>query len=162
MAIITAGATRGWQKYTKKARRQGSQQKLDGQINANAMRTQCEEDANGMLPITHNLLPKNNNSRESKIPPCPHEKIIDLYHEILPELQSVNKKMWNDSKRAKDLTARWKQNEEFRKSQFWKWYFKSLRSSAFHMGDNNRGWKADLGWLLKKENFIKLVEQFND
>jgi len=100
-------------------------------------------------------------SQESKIPPCPHEKIIDLYHQTLPELQSVNKTLWKGSKREKDLTARWRQNEEFRKGEFWGWYFKSVKQSAFHMGENDRQWKADIGWLIKKDNFIKMVEKFS-
>ena len=100
-------------------------------------------------------------SQESKIPPCPHEKIIDLYHKTLPELQSVNKTLWKGSKREKDLTARWRQNEEFRKSEFWNWYFNSVKQSVFHMGENDRQWKADLGWLIKKDNFIKMVEKFS-
>jgi len=100
-------------------------------------------------------------SQESKIPPCPHEKIIDLYHKTLPELQAVNKTLWKGSKREKDLTARWRQNEEFRKSEFWKWYFNSVKQSVFHMGENDRQWKADLGWLIKKDNFIKMVEKFS-
>jgi len=100
-------------------------------------------------------------SQESKIPPCPHEKIIDLYHKTLPELQAVNKTLWKGSKREKDLTARWRQNEEFRKSEFWNWYFNSVKQSVFHMGENDRQWKADLGWLIKKDNFIKMVEKFS-
>ena len=32
------------------------------EVNANAMRTQCESDANGMLPITHNPLPITHNN----------------------------------------------------------------------------------------------------
>jgi hypothetical protein len=30
------------------------------------------------------------------------------------------------------------------------------------MGGSEGGWKADLGWLVKKENFIKLVERFSE
>ena len=128
---------------------------------ANAMRTQCESDANGMLPITYNPEPNKDTCQESKIPPCPHEKIIDLYHRVLPELQGVNKALWKGSKRQKDLADRWKQNEEFRSGEFWDWFFKNVRTSDHHMGGNERGWKADLGWLVKKENFIKLVEKFS-
>jgi len=127
----------------------------------NASESQCERNANGMLPNTYNLEPNKNNSQESKIPPCPHEKIIDLYHKTLPELQTVNKTLWKGSKREKDLTARWRQNEEFRKSEFWNWYFNSVKQSVFHMGENDRQWKADLGWLIKKDNFIKMVEKFS-
>jgi len=102
-----------------------------------------------------------NTCQESKIPLCPHEKIIDLYHKVLPELQGVNKALWKGSKREKDLSARWKQNEEFRKGEFWDWFFKNVRTSNHHMGGSEGGWKADLGWLIKKDNFVKLVEKFS-
>ena len=99
--------------------------------------------------------------QKSKISPCPHEKIIDMYHKLLPELQGVNKKLWKGSKRERDLSDRWKQNEEFRKGEFWDWFFKNVRTSSHHMGGSEGGWKADLGWLVKKENFIKMVERFS-
>jgi hypothetical protein len=120
-----------------------------------------EPNPNGILPITHNLKPNNPCKNESKIPVCPHDKIIDLYHKILPELQGVNKTLWKGSKREKDLSSRWKQNEEFRKGEFWDWFFKNVRTSNHHMGGSEGGWKAELGWLVKKENFIKLVERFS-
>ena len=129
--------------------------------NANASNTHSPSNANGMLPITYNLEPNNTCQKESKIPVCPHEKIIDLYHKILPELQGVNKTLWKGSRREKDLSSRWKQNEEFRKGEFWDWFFKNVRTSNHHMGGSEGGWKAELGWLVKKENFIKLVERFS-
>ena len=113
-------------------------------------------------PLTINQEPVTKDTcQESKIPSCPHEKIIDLYHRVLPELQGVNKALWKGSKRQKDLADRWKQNEEFRSGEFWDWFFKNVRTSDHHMGGSERGWKADLGWLVKKENFIKLVERFS-
>tara|TARA_R110002153_G_C13332612_1_gene498593 strand:+ start:16088 stop:16801 length:714 start_codon:yes stop_codon:yes gene_type:complete len=132
------------------------------QKDANALRTVCEEDANGMLPITYNPLPTTQiKDKESKIPPCPHGEIIKLYHKVLPELQSVNESLWKGSQREKDLSARWKQNEEFRKREFWEWFFTCIKNTPFDMGENDRHWKVDLGWLLKKENFIKRVEKFS-
>jgi len=99
--------------------------------------------------------------KESKIPPCPHSEIINIYHKVLPELQSVNESLWKGSQREKDLSARWKQNEEFRKREFWEWLFTCIKNTPFDMGENDRNWRVDLGWLLKKENFIKRVEKFS-
>ena len=113
-------------------------------------------------PLTINQKPETKDTcQKSKISPCPHEKIIDLYHKILPELQGVNKTLWKGSKRERDLSDRWKQNEEFRKGEFWDWFFKNVKTSNHHMGGSEGGWRADLGWLVKKENFIKLVERFS-
>jgi hypothetical protein len=122
--------------------------------------TNEQPSSNHQVTTTNNVNNENTQS-ESKIPVCPHDKIIDLYHKILPELQGVNKTLWKGSKREKDLSSRWKQNEEFRKGEFWDWFFKNVRTSNHHMGGSEGGWKAELGWLVKKENFIKLVERFS-
>lgn len=34
----------------------------------------------------------------------------------------------------------------------------NLAASRFHCGENDRGWRADLGWFLKAENFLKALE----
>lgn len=35
---------------------------------------------------------------------------------------------------------------------------RNLAASKFHCGENDRGWKANLGWMLKAENFQKMLE----
>ena len=120
------------------------------------------ECATNKEPVTKNQEPIiKEGQKESKIPPCPHSEIINIYHKVLPELQSVNESLWKGSQREKDLSARWKQNEEFRKREFWEWFFTCIKNTPFDMGENDRQWKVDLGWLLKKENFIKRVEKFS-
>lgn len=34
----------------------------------------------------------------------------------------------------------------------------NLGASRFHCGENDRGWRANLGWFLKAENFLKALE----
>jgi hypothetical protein len=34
----------------------------------------------------------------------------------------------------------------------------NLAASRFHCGENDRGWRASLGWFLKAENFLKALE----
>ena len=47
---------------------------------------------------------------------CPHEKIIKLYHQILPELPQV--KIWNDTQK-KILRTRWKEDPERQNIEWW-------------------------------------------
>jgi uncharacterized protein YdaU (DUF1376 family) len=113
----------------------------------------CEQDATHYpLPITHKK------DKEPKVPVCPHEQIIELYHGILPELKSVIISRWKNSQREKDLRARWKEHEDHRNLEFWRWYFNSIRDSEWHMGQTT-DWAADLGWLVKRSNFDKMVER---
>lgn len=96
-------------------------------------------------------------NQESKIPPCPHSEIINLYHNVLPELPKVLESRWSGSAREKDLRARWKEDSRHQDLAFWNALFNAVRSSAFHMGTNDRGWQADLGWMLKRANFDKML-----
>ena len=104
-------------------------------------------------PLTTNQEPKTSNQIN-----CPHGQILELYNRILPECTSVITNLWN-GQRKKDLQTRWKENEAHQKIEFWEWYFSSLRNLPFYLGTNDRGWKADLGWLVKQSNFNKTVEK---
>lgn len=91
---------------------------------------------------------------------CPCEAIVDLYHVILPELPRVRVL---SQKRRSWLNARWgeKHNSQngLRSNQveYWADFFKYVRKSDFLMG-NVKKFRADLEWLIKKENFIKVIE----
>lgn len=97
-------------------------------------------------------------NQESKIPSCPHQEIIKIYHEVLPELKSVLPERWAGSSRATNLQARWKEDGRHQDLEFWRAYFSGVRKSDWHMG-NSGSWKADLGWLVTRSNFDKMVER---
>lgn len=100
-------------------------------------------------------------SNTDKPPSCPHAEIIAAYHEILPELDSVVVSLWKpNTKRYKWLQARWRESDKHQSIKFWRAYFSALRKHPFYLGENNRGWKANLEWVVKQENFIKLIEKF--
>lgn len=90
---------------------------------------------------------------------CPHKAIIEIYHRILPELPRVLDTTWKGSSREKDLQARWRHDKRHQSLDFWEAYFEGVARSKFHLGDNDRCWKADLGWLVKRSNFDKMVER---
>ncbi len=92
---------------------------------------------------------------------CPHEEIIKIYHEILPECPAVVFELWPGSKAAKDLSARWRQAEKNRSIEYWRWYFAGVKTvrDGYYIGGNQSGWRADLRWLVNQENFIKTIEQ---
>lgn len=97
-------------------------------------------------------------SRES-IPACPHRQIIDLYHDTLPELPGIVASRWQGSKDATALQARWREDERHRSLDFWGRFFVAVRSNPHWMGQNDRGWTAGLRWLVKRENFDKVIDR---
>jgi len=97
---------------------------------------------------------------------CPQQQIVDLYHEVLPELPKV--RVWS-KERQSALSARWNQgveNGDGLKSnciEWWEGFFRYIRKSNFLMGNSERNndqrpFRADLEWIVKKNSFIKIVE----
>lgn len=113
-------------------------------------------------PVTSNQL--NPDSKESVVSakaftPCPHLEIIAAYNRILPELQAVIPERWAGA-RADALKSRWRESPKHQRIEFWERFFTELRRWPFYMGENDRQWKADLGWIVKRTNFDKLIEKF--
>jgi hypothetical protein len=92
---------------------------------------------------------------ELSTPPCPHEKIVGLYHQILPLLPAV--KDWNETRR-RALQARWKEAEKRQTLAWWEKYFLAVKDTPFLCGENNRGWRANLEWLVQRRNLVKIIE----
>lgn len=96
----------------------------------------------------------------------PYSEIFDLYHEVLPELPPAP----NQTKKRKDnIKARWFEKvkvptnggfEEWgcNTLEFWRRFFGRVANSPHLMGENDRGWQANLEWITKKDNFYKIIE----
>ena len=85
---------------------------------------------------------------------CPHQKIIDLYHEKLPMLTRV--KVWSDARRSK-LKTRWCEDKNRQTLEYWSGLFEFISKSDFLTGKSSE-WKADLEWIVSPKNFIKIIE----
>lgn len=85
---------------------------------------------------------------------APHLELQKLYHEILPELPPIRK--WTE-KRAKAFRARWR-DPQYQSLDFWKRYFEYVRQIPFLMGKNDRGWQADIDFLLREDKIVKAME----
>ena len=85
---------------------------------------------------------------------CPHEDIVKLYHQELPELNQV--RVWSDAR--KSLLARsWKADKERQSLEWWKSYFAYVKTNPFLMGQKT-DFQADLEFLVKPANVIKVIE----
>lgn len=89
---------------------------------------------------------------------CPHQKIIAEYNSALSGvLPKVKPNMWG-GERSKRLAARWNENEERQNLEWWRSYFSSVKKNTFLLGENERGWRADIHWLLNLDNMAKVME----
>ncbi len=96
-----------------------------------------------------------------KPPSCPHTEIINIYHECLPRLPSVLIDRWAGSSREKDLRARWKESDKHQDLEFWRRYFSAINGIDWYF-ENDRQWKPDLGWLIKRKNFDSTIDRLRN
>lgn len=90
--------------------------------------------------------------------PIPFEKILNLYHESLPELPRCIKLTQT---RRGYMRQRWL--EDLPDLEAWKKYFEIVRASRFLMGktpprNGSPPFRATLDWLCRPENCCKVVE----
>jgi len=91
---------------------------------------------------------------------CPHQEIINLYHEILPMCPTV--RQWTPA-RQKFLRQRWKEDPERQDIAWWRKFFSYVAKSDYLTGktDNHPGkppYTADLEWIVRPNNFVKIYE----
>lgn len=91
--------------------------------------------------------------------PCPHQAIIDLYHQTLPTGRQV--RIWNDTRKAK-LRARWKEDLKRQSLDWWGKFFGYIAESDFLTGKtastHRPPFELDLEWIVSPTNFVKIVE----
>jgi hypothetical protein len=106
---------------------------------------------------------------DPKIPDCKHSEVISLYHQHLPTLRRVE--VWNAARQGY-LRQRWRevalelaQSKPIDSSHVLDWwgdFFQHINKSKFLTGKVNskdgRAFAADLEWILKPSNFVKIVE----
>lgn len=91
--------------------------------------------------------------------PAEQRAVVAAYHETLPELAPVLASRWTNSNRQKLLIARWRESAEYRHPEWWREFFEVVRENDWWMGrdDASKGWRANLEWLLKRQNFDKVL-----
>lgn len=91
--------------------------------------------------------------------PCPHQAIIDLYHQTLPTGRHV--RSWTDTRKAK-LRSRWKEDVERQNLHWWVKFFGYIANSDFLTGKTStpgrRPFEIDLEWIVTPANFVKILE----
>lgn len=89
-------------------------------------------------------------------PDCPHQRIIDLYHEVLPMCPQVRD--WTPA-RATQLRARWNEDKERQVLSYWQRLFEYVKTCDFLVGKAGKEpFFADLEWITKSANFTKIRE----
>lgn len=91
----------------------------------------------------------------------PYQKILDLYHDTLPQLPRV-KIFTEERKRA--LKARWNQDARFQNLQFWRDLFEYMTECDWLMGrcppsmGRTKPFMADFDFVISPKGFVGIVE----
>lgn len=106
----------------------------------------------------------------AKLPTCPHETLIDLFGQHLPTLPQPKKELWQ-GKNAEAMRTRWKwvltakkrSGERYAATgeeavDWFSRFFSYVAKSEFLSGASGKWTGCDLGWLMKADNFAKVVQ----
>jgi len=104
------------------------------------------------------------------LPACPHRDLIAMFVTAVPELPRPRVELW-DGKKAEAMRARWRwvltarrdNGERYATNaaealQWFGRFFAKVGASDFLTGRGGARSKFTLDWLMKKENFDKVVE----
>lgn len=99
---------------------------------------------------------------------CPHDRILDLWGEVLPTLPQHEKRLWKGA-RANHLRTRWREEAQAKHwvtaddgIEYFRKLFAYVGQSKFLTGRARSGdrqpFQAELAWLVKPENWVKTLE----
>lgn len=98
------------------------------------------------------------------VPNCPYEKIIDLYHKLLPTAPKV---LILSESRKVNIRARWKEywSKDYDAEMLlaiFETVFTYVSQSDFLLGKvqsfGRRPFKISIDWIMNRQNFLKIIE----
>lgn len=131
-------------------------------------------------PITNNQLENNTyvkdkpQSETNKIPNCEHQKVIEAYHQCLPELPKARlltkarerliKQRWNWILTSKKPDGQRRATSPQEAISWFESYFNRVRDNDFLMGrteksDSHQNWKCDIDFLLQDKGLKHVIEK---
>ncbi len=121
-----------------------------------------EEEVDGVHPSAPQArsssrpVPHSGQVAENKnAPEVPYQAIVDVYHEVLPELPRV--RILTDARR-KAIRSRLRSDADRRDLEWWRRYFLAVRPCRFLFGANNRNWTASFDFLLSQKGMAGVLE----
>lgn len=110
-------------------------------------------------------------SGTATVPGCPHRELLALFGKHLPELPQPRRELWAGSKNADAMRKRWcwvmtatkDDGQRYAKTAeealvWFDLFFGHVAISDFLSGRSGKWNGCDLGWLMKADNFAKVVQ----
>lgn len=104
--------------------------------------------------------PEPDQPEPTKAERIPYGKIAEIYNtvcgEVLPKCLKLSAKRKNLIKGCWNLEI--KGIHPFRKGEFWTAYFTDCLTNKHWIGENDRGWTADIEFLTRQDKVLKVLE----
>lgn len=126
--------------------------------------------ANSHKPIANSHEGESAPGKPAAVPTCPHLALIDLFGKHLPELPQPKPELWT-GKNAEAMRSRWRwvltakrrngnryATTEAEALDWFDRFFAYVAGSDFLTGRNGKWGNCDLSWLMKADNFAKVVQ----
>lgn len=125
-------------------------------------KVKARSNAKGNADSVTPALPREEKRREEQAEAgdaCPHDEILALYHELLPANPRI--KAWTGARQA-NLRTRWREDAKRQSLDYWRRFFRHVAASPFltgqRTGPDGRAFLPGLDWLVKPDNFAKVIE----
>lgn len=167
----------GWDKHQKPDTKTGKWPRPDGTIGGKIRRKSADHSPNEQrqdadhsptdkvlgscsLVLDSSSLDKTLVGIKTPTPVCPHQEIIDLYHELIPVGTQVRE--WTPA-RAKTLQARWREKPQRQNLEWWRKFFIYISESEFLTGRTQPAPGRDpfvvsLDWIITSSKFTSIIE----
>ena len=107
-------------------------------------------------------------NRKAK-PTVPVQQVLQTYNDVLgnrlPKAQMLNDKRkrviaqrWREMLNSQDPSGKVRFTDTASGLAWFGKFFAKVALNPHWMGENDRGWRADLDWILKPDNFVKILE----
>jgi len=107
--------------------------------------------------------------KRKAIAPVPVQQVLQTYNEVLggrlPNAQLLNDKRkrviagrWKEMLNSKDPSGKVRFTDTASGLAWFAKFFAKVALNPHWLGENDRGWRADLDWILKPDNFLRILE----
>ena len=107
--------------------------------------------------------------KRKAIATVPTQQVLQTYNEVLgdklPKAQLLNDKRkrviagrWKEMLNSKDPSGKVRFTDTASGLAWFAKFFAKVAMNPHWLGENDRGWRADLDWILKPDNFLRILE----
>ena len=102
-------------------------------------------------------------------PTVPTQQVLQTYNDVLgnrlPKAQMLNDKRkrviaqrWREMLNSQDPSGKVRFTDTASGLAWFAKFFAKVAMNPHWLGENDRGWRADLDWILKPDNFLRILE----